>query len=141
LTILSIQHNRNTTAVLIEIFDTAGNRVEGHRVRVVDANNVEVEFAVAQSGRWVVNSSGGAASGSSGDWVEEVVPAGVVDGVNRAFTLPSPPVTPYSLRLFRNGILLRRNVDFSLDGTDILFCVTCAPTEGDALLAYYRISP
>lgn len=136
-TTLTITHNKNTTSVLVDLYDTLKNKIEANRVQVIDENTVDVEFAEPQSGHWVVNTSGGTINGS-GAWAEEVTPSGTIDGVNRAFTLPSAPVTPYTLRLYRNGLLLRRNVDYALDGQSILFCVVCAPEEGDSLLAYYR---
>jgi hypothetical protein len=54
--------------VLAECHDTNGYRVEPDRVRVVDANTVNVTFASAQSGRCTVNTSGGSGgSGGSGE--------------------------------------------------------------------------
>lgn len=63
------------------------------------------------------------------------IPAGVVDGSNDTFTLPSAPITG-SLMLFQNGILLTLNVQYSLSGTTITFSIP--PLTGDNLMAFYR---
>jgi len=69
-TVLNLDHNLETQSVLVGCTDSAGQTVIPDSVRVVDANRVTVSFLVAQSGRCVVNATGG--GGSSGGAVSSV---------------------------------------------------------------------
>ena len=73
---------------------------------------------------------------SSGSFSDAVVPTGTINGVNRVFRLPNPPNPPESLQLFRNGLLERLSVDFTLSAAEITFNV--APKTGDNLYAFFR---
>jgi hypothetical protein len=70
-------------------------------------------------------------------FMDNQVPAGAVDGVNRIFNLISVPAAG-SLHLHRNGLLLKRDVDYTLSGSQIQFMVATTPTTGSILLASYR---
>ena len=80
--------------------------------------------------------------GSSGPclsgFVDAETPAGTVDGVNAAFTLAATPAPAASLRLYRNGLLQKEGVDFTLSGNTVSFLSGAVPQPGDILLAYYR---
>ena len=67
------------------------------------------------------------------------VPAGTVDGVNAVFTIAATP-TAGSLELFRNGMLLKLGLDYTLSGTQITFGPSplSIPEAGAVLLANYR---
>jgi hypothetical protein len=65
------------------------------------------------------------------------VPAGVVDGSNVTFTLTYPPLPPQSVQLFRNELLLRAGIDYSISAQTITFFI--APDAGDWIYAYYRV--
>ncbi len=65
-TVLNLDHNLGTQSVLVGCSDPAGQAVIPDSVRVVDANRVTVSFLVAQSGRCVVNATGGGGGSSSG---------------------------------------------------------------------------
>jgi hypothetical protein len=69
-TVLNLDHNLETQSVLVGCTDSAGQTVIPDSVRVVDANRVTVNFLVAQSGRCVVNATGG--GGSNGGAVSSV---------------------------------------------------------------------
>jgi len=60
---LFLAHNLGTRSVLVGCTDESGAAVIPNEVLVVDENLVRVGFAVAQSGRCVVNASGGAGGG------------------------------------------------------------------------------
>ncbi|GIU76774.1 MAG: hypothetical protein KatS3mg005_0012 [Bryobacteraceae bacterium] len=77
----------------------------------------------------------------NGAYADGEVPAGVIDGSNRQFSLSKSPQPAASLMLYRNGILQRAGVDFTLSGQQITFCEMCTPVPGDVLLAYYRWAP
>ena len=56
-TSVTLTHNLNTTSVVVECWDSStapGNLVVPANVQIVDANNVTVTFASAQSGMCVV---------------------------------------------------------------------------------------
>lgn len=65
-------------------------------------------------------------------------PGGVVDGSNLTFTLVGAPSPALSLQLFRNGILQRTGVDYTLTGSTVQFLPVSTPQVGDVLQAYYR---
>lgn len=65
-------------------------------------------------------------------------PSGVVDGSNVTFTLVGVPNPALSLQLFRNGILQRNAIDYTLSGNTIQFLAVSTPQAGDVLQAYYR---
>ncbi len=78
-------------------------------------------------------------SGDSANYqVDGEVPAGVVSGVNQIFTLSAIPGPPESLQLYRNGVLQKRNLDYTLSGAVITFTLEAMPQPEDILLAYYR---
>jgi hypothetical protein len=64
---------------------------------------------------------------------------GVVDGTNNTFTLTGPPSPASSLALFRNGILQKPGVDYTLTGSTVQFLTGATPQPGDTLLAWYRL--
>lgn len=79
----------------------------------------------------------GLGAGSAlGNYAANETPAGVINGVNKAYTLANPPVPAATLQLFLNGVLQRpAGVDFTLVG---LTCTMVnAPVVGDVLTAYY----
>lgn len=59
-TSVTINHALNSTAVLMSCYDgTTGNQVVPGIVDIVDVNNIAVTFTQAQTGKCVVNSTGG----------------------------------------------------------------------------------
>lgn len=89
-------------------------------------------------------SSGQGSSGSGGtsapvvdgqNLVSGEVPAGVIDGVNTIFTLAHTPISG-TLAVFINGLGEFLNVDYAVNGTQLIFVV--APTVGSSLIVNYR---
>lgn len=67
------------------------------------------------------------------------IPGGTIDGNNLSFTLAVAPNPPLSLKLYKNGVLLNLNIDFTLSGKNISFTnITVTPQPGDSLIASYR---
>jgi len=66
------------------------------------------------------------------------VPAGIVNGSNTVFSLNFAPSPAASLDLFRNGLLMKQGVDYTLSGHTITFFLASTPQAGDLLLASYR---
>jgi hypothetical protein len=76
--------------------------------------------------------------GPNAKFVDSEVPGGTIDGTNVTFTLAQAPSPALSLRLYKNGILLTQNNDYSLNGKTIVLNTGAMPSPGDALLAAYR---
>jgi hypothetical protein len=72
------------------------------------------------------------------EFVDAEVPAGAINGANAMFTLAATPLPASSLRVFRNGLLQREGVDFSLAVNTITFLPLSRPTTGDILQVWYR---
>jgi|SRR5580693_6687946 hypothetical protein len=72
-------------------------------------------------------------------FVDSETPAGTLDGVNAAFTLVNSPNPPLSLQLYRNGLLLKQTLDYTLSNNSITFQSGAVPRPTDILLAYYRL--
>jgi hypothetical protein len=73
-------------------------------------------------------------------FVDVETPGGTIDGINTAFTLAQAPAPAASLLLFRNGLLQRAGVDFSLSGAAVTFLAGSIPQPGDLLQANYRVT-
>jgi len=82
--------------------------------------------------------SGGTASV---EFVDLETPGGTVDGTNATFTLSQAPNPAASLMLFRNGLLMRVGMDFTLATQVITFASGQPPQPGDTLQCSYRIAP
>jgi hypothetical protein len=72
-------------------------------------------------------------------FIDGEVPAGTVNGANVAFTLTNAPDPAGSLAVFRNGILQKLTLDYTISGTAITFASAATPQAGDTLLASYRL--
>ena len=80
-----------------------------------------------------------AGTGTSSTIVDAEVPAGAVNGTNMAFTLANIANPSASLKLYKNGLLLSQNADYSINGANIVFATQAvAPQTGDSILASYR---
>jgi len=74
-------------------------------------------------------------------FVDEETPTGTIDGNNTTFTLANTPNPSTSLALYRNGILMKSGLDYTLTGNSIRFASTMVPQIADVLLCSYRIVP
>jgi hypothetical protein len=82
--------------------------------------------------------SSGGGSAVTGTFVDGETPSGVVDGSNGGFGLAAAPTPAASLLLYRNGILQKAALDYTVSGTNIQFVPAATPQPGDILLASYR---
>ncbi|HXE12805.1 MAG TPA: hypothetical protein VN633_11830 [Bryobacteraceae bacterium] len=73
-------------------------------------------------------------------FVDADTPAGNEDGTNLTFVLAQTPSPVASLSLYRNGLELRQNIDYTLSGNTISFARIAAPQSGDILQAFYRVT-
>lgn len=73
----------------------------------------------------------------SGTLVEDAVPTGAIDGVNRVFTLPSLPIANESVDVKRNGLMMATPRDFTRSGVTITFVVGVV-NSGDTIAVTYK---
>lgn len=73
-------------------------------------------------------------------FVDQVTPAGTINGTNVAFTLSQSPSPSSSLAVYRNGVRMTSSVDYTLSGAVITFATGLAPQSGDTLTCSYRIA-
>jgi hypothetical protein len=86
-----------------------------------------------------VDGSSGPCGGAQPGFVDSEAPAGLVDGSNAAFTLAGAPNPSTSLALYRNGVLQKAGLDFTLSSLNISFLAGAAPQPGDTVAANYRL--
>ncbi|HEY3940612.1 MAG TPA: hypothetical protein VGL97_24500 [Bryobacteraceae bacterium] len=80
-----------------------------------------------------------AGTGAAGAFADAEVPSGTINGTNLAFTLGAAPSPAASLKLYKNGVLLTQNGDYTLSGSAITFSgASSTPQVGDILSASYR---
>ncbi len=77
-------------------------------------------------------------SGAVATIVDAETPAGVINGLNAVFALQSTPSPANSVQLYRNGMLQRLGVDYTIAGATITFTSVSIPRSGDALIVSYR---
>jgi hypothetical protein len=88
-----------------------------------------IEFSSGQS-----NATGGVLT----DIVLNEVPTGILDGLNKSFSLASTPSSPASVMLWVNGQLMTQgsNRDYTVSGRSITF-LPFAPASDDILVTMY----
>jgi hypothetical protein len=78
-------------------------------------------------------------TGQTATFSDAEVPSGTVNGTNATFTLSAAPNPMLCLKLFKNGMLLAQNGDYTLSGTTVTFTsAQVTPQAGDSIIAYYR---
>lgn len=91
-----------------------------------------------------VNGTSGPCGGATisqylaGSFVDGQLPAGAINGSNRDYTLAQAPNPVASLLLYRNGLLQKRTLDYTLSGNAIAFIPEATPQTDDVLIASYR---
>ena len=105
-------------------------------VAVVDDNG-NLVTAVGDPGTCVfVDGTTGPCTGDT--FADAETPAGTVDGTNNVLTLAYTPLGS-SMLLFRNGLYMTPNFDYTLSGQTITFVTGGTPQAGDTLTASYRV--
>lgn len=87
-----------------------------------------------------VDGSSGPCGSAAPSFVDADTLSGIVDGSNTSFTLSNNPNPAASLAVYRNGILDKAGVDYSVSGNAIQFLPASTPQPGDTLLASYRMT-
>lgn len=114
------------------------------RVAMIDPNGEMVSVSGVASD--CVRADGttapcGGAATNVPQFIDHELPTGAIDGANAIFQLSKTPSPATSLHLFRNGILQRAGIDFSLTGRAVTFLSASLPQPGDLLSASYRTTP
>jgi hypothetical protein len=105
-------------------------------VAVVDDNG-NLVTAVGDPGACVfVDGTTGSCPGNT--FSDAETPAGNIDGVNNTLTLAFAPLGS-SMLLFRNGLFLTPNFDYTVSSQTITFLSGATPQAGDTLTASYRV--
>ncbi len=86
-----------------------------------------------------VDGTAGPCGSDAPGFVDAETPSGALDGVNPTFTVSAAPNPEESLSVFRNGILQKSGVDYTLFGNAIAFSAGSIPQAGDVLTASYRL--
>ena len=108
------------------------------RVAVVNQNG-EIETAVGDTADCVrVDGTTGICGSTAPVFVDAETPGGVVDGSNDTFTLAIVP-SGRSLQLFRNGLYMTPDFDYSLTASAVKFVGGNIPQPLDTLTASYRV--
>lgn len=75
----------------------------------------------------------------SGQWIDDIFkqekPTGVINGVNKTFTLSKLPHSEDGTMVFVNAIPLELGVDFTISGSVIT--TTDAPVAGQRVYVFY----
>ncbi|MBK5294724.1 MAG: hypothetical protein JJE04_23985 [Acidobacteriia bacterium] len=127
----------------LEIRPVKGLNYIGPRAAVITADG-SIEAAIGDDAECVrVDGSAGPCGGgttgvSATTFIDAETPNGDLNGVNTAFTLAGTPNPSSSLLLYRNGILMKLNLDFTLSAGTIDFASGAIPQAGDILAASYR---
>lgn len=77
-------------------------------------------------------------AGPAANFSDAENPAGTINGTNPTFTLAGTPNPVMSLKLYKNGLLLQQNNDYTLSGSTITFKASVVPQGNDSLVAFYR---
>jgi hypothetical protein len=86
-----------------------------------------------------VDGTSGPCGSSAPLFVDAETPGGVINGVNTTLTLSAAPSPASSLKLYRNGLLLRDGIGFTVSGSSITMLPGSVPVAGDVLQAWYRL--
>jgi hypothetical protein len=69
---------------------------------------------------------------------DQETPLGTINGVNAVFTIGAAPSPVASLMIFRNGVLKRQGIDYTVSSATVTFVAGQIPQTGDSLTANYR---
>lgn len=91
-------------------------------------------------GKYVgVFGGGGGGGGGGGSVPKQVIPTGLINGINKIFTLPTPIADAAGFTLYQDGLILEQGVgkDYTVTGTTITMAV--APLPAQSLYAVYNV--
>jgi hypothetical protein len=113
------------------------------RAAIIDASGlIDGASGNATDCLYVDGSSGpcGATSTNTLTFIDGETPGGTINGINATFTLANAPQPSSTLALFRDGLLQKQGLDYSLSNNTITFLGSNLPQLADVLTASYRIN-
>jgi hypothetical protein len=113
------------------------------RAAIIDASGlIDGASGNATDCLYVDGSSGpcGTTSTNNLTFIDGETPGGTINGINGTFTLANAPQPASTLALFRNGLLQKQGLDYSLSNSTITFLGSNLPQSADVLTASYRIN-
>ena len=87
-----------------------------------------------------VDGSSGPCGDTTPSFVDGDTLSGIVDGSNPSFSLSNAPNPAASLAVYRNGMLQKAGLDYTVNGPNVQFLAASTPQPGDTLLAFYRLT-
>ena len=108
------------------------------RTAVVDATGMMATATGNATDCVHVDGSSGPCGAAAPAFVDADTLSGIVDGSNTTFGLSAVPDPAASLSVYRNGMMQKAGIDYSLSGSTIGFLTGATPQPGDTLLASYR---
>jgi hypothetical protein len=123
---LMIYRNGILLSSSVDFSVTAANVLFGPRSIPYPGDTIQAWYRSANSG------------GATTAFTDGETPTGLVNGSNQTFTLALTPNPTSSLQVFRNGILQRTSVDFSINGPILTFNTLSIPQSGDNVQTWYR---
>lgn len=140
----NIYFNATNTGASISItYITTGSPIRASDVNSLQTSIVNIEGTLGldpQGAYTTVRERLDAISASTAvghvDWY---VPTGTVDGSNNTFGLASAPNPSDSLEVRVNGLHVERDVEYIVDGLNVVFISGQVPEVGDTLHVKYRL--
>jgi hypothetical protein len=119
---------------VVTVLPTIG--LVGHIYYIENGNGTDLDkYVVDSNGALRFVGSRPSAGGALINFADEVSLTGVVNNINKIFTLPQVPITG-SLKIYLNGQRLKNNYDYTYIGNTITF--VDALFIGDVTFADYR---
>ena len=109
------------------------------RVTVVNGLGTGLDSVVGNAADCVRVDGSSGPCGSPPSFVDGEAPSGIVDGANVSFTISGTPNPASSLGVYRNGLLQKLGLDYTVNNRVIQFLPASTPQPGDTLLASYRV--
>jgi len=108
------------------------------RVAFVNSQS-QLESVAGMAGDCVRVDGSSGPCGAAPSFVDGEALTGVVDGANAWFALTGTPDPVSSLQVYRNGLLQKPGLDYTLSGRSLQFHAAATPQPGDTLLTSYRL--
>ena len=123
----------------LEVYRNGLLQTSGVDYTVAGTTITFLSVSIPQSGDLIETYYRTTGTGPAANFSDDETPGGSINGTNLAFTLLNAPSPALSLKLYKNGVLLQENGDYTLSGNNITFASTAVtPQSGDSLAAYYR---
>jgi hypothetical protein len=128
--------NTPSPATSLDLYRNGLVQTAGVDFTIAGSTITFLQVATPQTGDLLQAYYRAAGVGPAAAFKDDESPAGALNGVNTTFTLSFAPNPVLSLRLYKNGLLLKPGADYLLSGATITFAST--PQATDVIVSYYR---